>query len=509
MNNLIRFKKLSFSIVKTIFTFIIMCSSFGLLFSQVIDSTILGSLHQNDNFSFNCDLVCVGDFYYFISQQSTSGAYIMITKTDKNFHQINRIDTLKAFGEIQFSAYFIYVNETKGYALLSTSSAKRIGLMCIIKLDLASLKVVKEDSIRLNKDENYLRWGGFRHNTDSTLINIGYIINRVNYKVVDDCFMEVSTNGDIKEFQRLKVKNPLRVLSWFYVDKINSYLVNGVFHDDFIVLDKNLDVKQRIPNLYYHKAYGTIWDDIFKIPYCMVEDSFVHCICESIYDRNYAVSHIRFPIIGDSLGKIDTIVPLCEKDIRTIPEFLNYAIDDSTGDAYFVLDDEFSFYTPPLRIDTTTLYILKTNYYKYHFNKNEWFVSFSDGNEYSAWAAALDDNDNFIIIGGFWTNDYPNKTNNFYLKVRSDGTITATKGVQPEDIMVVYPNPTSGELHLLSGERNFGAYQVYNLQGQLVKQDKVSIGKNFNITGLPSGTYFIHFQDKNGHKLGTAKVVKY
>lgn len=69
----------------------------------------------------------------------------------------------------------------------------------------------------------------------------------------------------------------------------------------------------------------------------------------------------------------------------------------------------------------------------------------------------------------------------------------------------VYPNPTKGILHIEStaGLKN---YNLYNLQGRLVKQGKLP-SSQIDLSDLENGLYFLRFQNQEG-RAETLKVVK-
>ena len=82
------------------------------------------------------------------------------------------------------------------------------------------------------------------------------------------------------------------------------------------------------------------------------------------------------------------------------------------------------------------------------------------------------------------------------------------------DDMVVYPNPTSSECHVMfdlskNGDVNIG---IYNLSGRLMLnkkfENKVSGGQNIelNVEPLPRGTYII--QMTSGNQKLTKKLLK-
>ena len=67
----------------------------------------------------------------------------------------------------------------------------------------------------------------------------------------------------------------------------------------------------------------------------------------------------------------------------------------------------------------------------------------------------------------------------------------------------VYPNPTTGMLHIKS-DKHITSISVLNLAGQTLLE---SIAKSIDVSTLPSGIYIL--QTESGQGIGTARFIKY
>ena len=84
-------------------------------------------------------------------------------------------------------------------------------------------------------------------------------------------------------------------------------------------------------------------------------------------------------------------------------------------------------------------------------------------------------------------------------------TLSVLEGVPEtsESVVKVWPNPTSGVLHIEADE--FNKVEIYNLLGQIVmKAEKV---ETMDLSDLDKGVYFLIASNKNGAKAVT-KVIK-
>lgn len=89
--------------------------------------------------------------------------------------------------------------------------------------------------------------------------------------------------------------------------------------------------------------------------------------------------------------------------------------------------------------------------------------------------------------------------------------ISTTLGIDDETInleLSVYPNPTANYLTLKVDETDELIYQLYNLQGKVIKNEIVNNNStNIDLQGQPSATYFLAVL-KNKQIVKTFKIVK-
>ena len=87
--------------------------------------------------------------------------------------------------------------------------------------------------------------------------------------------------------------------------------------------------------------------------------------------------------------------------------------------------------------------------------------------------------------------------------------ISSTQEATQKIGLTLFPNPTDGDtrVHLKGYLPREGILSFYNLQGQLVQQEKIVQGaKMIDLSGLESGTYIYEFRD-GVEVLGSGKVV--
>jgi len=73
--------------------------------------------------------------------------------------------------------------------------------------------------------------------------------------------------------------------------------------------------------------------------------------------------------------------------------------------------------------------------------------------------------------------------------------------------IVIYPNPTSGELKIENGELKIENIEIYNITGQKITFNfQLSTFNSIDISDLPTGIYFLRIQTENGTVV--RKVIK-
>ncbi len=85
-------------------------------------------------------------------------------------------------------------------------------------------------------------------------------------------------------------------------------------------------------------------------------------------------------------------------------------------------------------------------------------------------------------------------------------TATSLSDISNIEGLHVYPNPSQSLLFIKTDNNHALRYQITNSIGQIILQDKL-IGNNIDISGLPTGIYFIQWKDEKG-QLFTSKFIK-
>jgi chondroitin AC lyase len=74
--------------------------------------------------------------------------------------------------------------------------------------------------------------------------------------------------------------------------------------------------------------------------------------------------------------------------------------------------------------------------------------------------------------------------------------------------MIITPNPTKGILHISLGNQRLLNVEVININGQIISKNSFNGGRKLDITGYPSGIYFIKAIDEEGQTY-QQKIIKY
>ena len=90
----------------------------------------------------------------------------------------------------------------------------------------------------------------------------------------------------------------------------------------------------------------------------------------------------------------------------------------------------------------------------------------------------------------------PNQNNVYTTRIplRNKEVIDAVENVSGVNVFV-YPNPATDYLHI---DGNITAYQLYSLNGTMLRSEKVSGSTVLNVAGLAEGTYIVRTEDAGG-----------
>ena len=118
--------------------------------------------------------------------------------------------------------------------------------------------------------------------------------------------------------------------------------------------------------------------------------------------------------------------------------------------------------------------------------------------------------DGYVFLGG------DQLTESIWLvKINKEGLFTTAteepEGLtKEENFLDLYPNPLNNELTMIAENPIDGNISIYNVQGQVIYQEKVKSNNsyNLNLAQLSSGIYFLRYFDQKLNKIETHKIVK-
>jgi hypothetical protein len=76
------------------------------------------------------------------------------------------------------------------------------------------------------------------------------------------------------------------------------------------------------------------------------------------------------------------------------------------------------------------------------------------------------------------------------------------EGKLPQNATLIYPNPTSGMVHVSDSNQKIKSIRLYNLQGALIKE---FFTNDFSVSDLPAGSYAVKIQTDK--KIFTNKLI--
>ena len=121
---------------------------------------------------------------------------------------------------------------------------------------------------------------------------------------------------------------------------------------------------------------------------------------------------------------------------------------------------------------------------------------------------ALGSSLNFDLDNPVWVQDLSPFQNNGLPMLRWQQDVNVEEN-KIENRINVYPNPTTGELRVESGElrvENVEVFDIYGRKHEGTKARKDESTKEINISGLPAGIYFIKISTENG--IFVEKIIK-
>jgi len=92
--------------------------------------------------------------------------------------------------------------------------------------------------------------------------------------------------------------------------------------------------------------------------------------------------------------------------------------------------------------------------------------------------------------------------------ITGDEDLSSDNQIYNDDLFMIYPNPSTGVLHLEKPDRGFNVVNIVSLTGSLIKS--YNLDNEFGsieISDLSKGLYFIMFNDQKSGQTITKKLI--
>lgn len=473
---------------------------------EVADTFNFGELIVDNSFyNETYQVESIHDSYIFLNIQwdnNLQADRFSLIITDLDFNVTNKIDTIAALKEYGSIAINVINDSENNIVLSKTEYINGTHVYTTYLLDLSSMELSPVDSLIMLSGEELSYIFPFHAVHNDSYKKFGIIKEMHSARVLANCYIEISTDGRIN-FRHINLKDPIKKpRHHIYIDNLESYFITDNVND-FVVLDDVFRFQYKIPGeIIYQRGDTTSYQTLYTCS-CRFQDDKIHVFGRPFYSTShYAFLHASLPIINEKIQQADENHPLFDvKNFNGITES-TLCSQDSKGNIIAVTDDNINI-GGSNSIDN--LYIQKVN----SSYKNEWFIGFNNGSIFLIKDLVVDKNDDVVIVGKYGRSDFTPEVHNFYLKVNTDGLVTATQGILPSGMFVLYPNPTSDNVTINGPAENISNYSVYDIQGKKVNSLSYSEDNKINLEGLGAGTYFIHFSNKNGEIINSSKVIKY
>jgi len=95
------------------------------------------------------------------------------------------------------------------------------------------------------------------------------------------------------------------------------------------------------------------------------------------------------------------------------------------------------------------------------------------------------------------------------IEITFDDYNSIAKRVGSHTSILVYPNPTTGELRIKNGELRINGVEIYDVMGKKLLEEKENLTflRSYDLTVFPKGIYFLKITTENG--VVAKKVIKY
>lgn len=104
--------------------------------------------------------------------------------------------------------------------------------------------------------------------------------------------------------------------------------------------------------------------------------------------------------------------------------------------------------------------------------------------------------------------EQPDYSDAVIFRINAQGNMVGVDNPEPVQAEInVYPNPGRDKLHIRFGGQNNALFQLYNMQGKLIKTHRMRNNTIIHTQELPSGIYLYRIIGSND-KIYTGKWIK-
>jgi len=406
---------------------------------------------------------------------------IQLTMNNKNI-----VEIFGAFVRNGNLISIVQIQNNSNYSLATVSTSLEFDEITII--DEVALS---EEVIRLNiNDFSY-------DELSSTYFNFCLFEETSGYS---NYFIELNSDGTFHELNNINLDGNRFIISNSKID--SNYLLSTFDNTSLYLLDSNLDIIDKIENYITYQEDNQTFNTPIIVQKCFYNQDSLSCFGRTFSKGKYGISLLNYTISSANTFDLNYVKPILNIPLK---------IENIVGlekDGYYYLAGTSENNPFNSQVDSNSIYLCKIEK-EYPFI-SDWYLNFTNGDEFLAHSIDIDFNNNLYITGTTFSNFSSFDWKNFHLKIFEDGKLLNSSDIDFEINCTIYPNPVTDRITINTVKNlNDLSVHIYELSGKFLKEERCDKNSQYSVSHLNPGFYFFKvFDYSTGKNIGVKKILK-
>ncbi len=463
---------------KFILLLVLICTQFlpALEAQEFIHLDIVNNNSNSVNHLIDCD-----DVYCFIALYEYSDQYRSTSIVRMN-HAGTELGRLSDISFNEFDIQFISQLNVTDDEIIVFANANISGDSKFITFSISKAFDSYTLIDQIDLGNKYLATEGFMFDMETNSYEtFGITRSNNNSLLLDNFYLNVGSDGNINTFLEIDIYDDVSIITAFSrIDDEYNYITFD--NSNSIILDSEFNIVSDGIQEYSFDLESSFNSFLVRSYFASAYDDKLVIVGTGANNTEYA-SAISIVDLSNDTIVLDTVMAIMDEGVSERILSVNAKLDKDNN----LITSSVGYYDGSLAIDENTLYIDKFDSQL----QEVWSLDITTEYELVSYQIHVSDNSTIYIGGSYRGVEQIGIRNNFLIIISNQGDIISSNlNIDVLDQVSVYPNPTSGELHIKGVSNPNAPYKLYNTNGVIVDDGKLN---EISLRNISKGIYTLCF----------------